>query len=202
MLSGDLIVRRSFPLPPLFPRGRTEAGDGQGGCSPCSEIPFAFWSVFLLFQISGVGRHRALSLSAPLGFCYLDLKYFLLFHLSVCLTNELYQREGWWFLLPDKRIPAASSTNHSAPCAGHARTCNPFPSRDELPCLLLWVPDCVISGVVLLWCEKEVLGPSPCLSAAPTAPCWHRPGSGIQSQLEPLSFQGPRGLPLSGHIPK
>lgn len=43
------------------------------------------------------------------------------------------------------------------PCVGHARTCNPLPEIDELPCPLLWVPDCVISGMVLLWCEKKVL---------------------------------------------
>lgn len=30
MLSGDLMVLRSFPVPPHFPRGRAEAGDGQG----------------------------------------------------------------------------------------------------------------------------------------------------------------------------
>lgn len=114
---------RSFPVPPHFPRGRAGAGMGRGGCSPCSGIPFAFWSVFLLSRISGMGRSRASGLSAPLGLCYLDLTHFWLFHLSVCLTNELYQMEGAGSCCQIK-VPAVCSTDPGLlvlPCRGSQR---------------------------------------------------------------------------------
>lgn len=44
--------------------------------------------------------------------------------------------------------------------------------------------------------------PSPGLSAAPTNPRWHRRGPGSRSQLERLSWRGPRGLSAIGSHPK
>lgn len=105
--------------------------------------------------------------------------------------------EGWWFLLPDKRIPAVSSTNHAAPCAGPARTCSPFPLGVNSPSPPAGGRLCagregfvVVSGGGAgagAVCQQPRAGTSP---ARASSGSWSPP------------LQGPRGLPLSGHIPK
>lgn len=85
-LLGDLTVLRSFPVPPHFPRGRAEAGAGQGRLQSPLRNSICFLVSLPVPPDHGMGLSRALSLSAPLRFRYLDLKYFWLFHL--CLFNK------------------------------------------------------------------------------------------------------------------
>lgn len=68
-----------------------------------------------------------------LGFCYLDLKYFLLFHLRVCLTNELVSDSEMVVPLLYERNLAVSSTNEAAPLCWSCQDLQPSPGDRWTP---------------------------------------------------------------------